>query len=464
LLADDMGLGKTLQGLAFLAWIRDGMTSGAITRAPILIVAPTGLLANWQAEHDAHLTAPGLGLCLPAYGRGLAAIKHVDGDGRPRLDVGAIRQADWVLTTYETLRDHDRDFGEVRFAVALFDEAQKIKSPGVRLTDAAKGMHADLRVALTGTPVENRLADLWCIVDGVHPGWLDDLKSFSARFERDLDPFKLASLKGQLERGFGGRAPLMLRRLKSDRLPDLPPVEERPVQRPMPAVQREAYMAALAEGRSACEPGAVLGVLQRLRSLSLHPDAEGFSTDDAFVAASARLQATMDRLDEIATRKEGVLVFLEDRALQGRLSTLLQRRYGLATPPTVINGAVPGPKRQRQVERFQAAPQGFDVMILSPKAGGVGLTVTRANHVIHLSRWWNPAVEDQCTGRVLRLGQTRPVTVNIPMAVLGGDARSFDENLDALLARKRRLMHETLMPPESDPTGDAAELFRTTIG
>ena len=121
-LADDMGLGKTLQALAFLTWIRDGMTRGHIPRAPLLIVAPTGLLENWRAEHDRHIAAPGLGECLRAYGAGLRALRNDCGDGRPTLDVEAIRRVDWVLTTYETLRDYDRDFGAIRFAVLLADE------------------------------------------------------------------------------------------------------------------------------------------------------------------------------------------------------------------------------------------------------------------------------------------------------------------------------------------------------
>jgi len=120
LLADDMGLGKTFQSLAFLAWLREGMASGAIERAPILVVAPTGLLENWRAEHDRHLSVPGLGHCVQAYGRALANIRKVSPEGRPNIDVEALRRADWVLTTYETLRDYDRDFGQIRFSTLLF--------------------------------------------------------------------------------------------------------------------------------------------------------------------------------------------------------------------------------------------------------------------------------------------------------------------------------------------------------
>ncbi|TDH61261.1 DEAD/DEAH box helicase [Dankookia rubra] len=145
-----------------------------------------------------------------------------------------------------------------------------------------------------------------------------------------------------------------------------------------------------------------------------------------------------------------------------RLSGLLQRRYHLPAAPMTISGRVAGAARQAGVDRFQNAPGGFDVMLLSPRAGGVGLTLTRANHVIHLARWWNPAIEDQCTGRVLRIGQDRPVTVHIPLAVLPGGRPSFDENLHALLARKRALMKEALMPPDAEP-GELAAMLKDSL-
>ena len=170
LLADDMGLGKTLQALAFLAWLREGMAISVVSPAPVLIVAPTGLLENWREEHDRHLAKPGLGRLLRAYGKDLAQHRIVSADGQPGLAPDALRSAEWVLTTYETLRDYDKDFWRVRFAAVVFDEVQKIKTPGIRLTDAAKSINATFTIALTGTPVENRLADLWCIVDTVHPG------------------------------------------------------------------------------------------------------------------------------------------------------------------------------------------------------------------------------------------------------------------------------------------------------
>jgi SNF2-related domain/Helicase conserved C-terminal domain len=462
LLADDMGLGKTFQSLAFLAWLREGMVSGAIVRAPILVVAPTGLLENWRAEHDRHLSTPGLGCCVQAYGRGLANIRKVSSEGRPSIDVEALRHSDWILTTYETLRDYDQDFGKIRFSALLFDEAQKIKTPGVRVTDAAKAMNAEFRLALTGTPVENRLADLWCITDAVHPACLGDLKTFSASYEKDPDLERLQLLKSFLDVWHGGRAPLLLRRLKEQKLPGLPRPVQRVSEAVMSGVQLAQYQAAIEDARKINKPGAVLEILQRLRAISLHPSGNQIMSDSDFINASARMRIAFDALDLIASRRERALVFLDDLDLQARLVGIIQRRYRMAVPPMIINGRVDGAARQARVDRFQVGPDEFDVMILSPRAGGVGLTLTHANHVIHLSRWWNPAVEDQCTGRVVRIGQTRDVEVHIPISLLPQGNTSFDQNLHALLERKRRLMRDALLPPNATEA-DRNELFRATI-
>ena len=200
------------------------------------------------------------------------------------------------------------------------------------------------------------------------------------------------------------------------------------------------------------------------RAPSLHPDPAMDGSDEAFVAASARCRLAFAALDRIAKAGERALVFVDDLDFQARLAGVVQRRYGLRAPPAIINGSVSGQARQARVDRFQeGAESGFDAMILSPRAGGVGLTLTAANHAIHLSRWWNPAVEDQCTGRVLRIGQTRPVTVHLPLAIFDPERPSFDRNLDALIRRKRRLFQDAFMPPEATED-EKDELFRTTVG
>jgi SNF2 family DNA or RNA helicase len=437
------------------------MEATAIPREPVLIVAPTGLLANWQKEHADHLSIPGLGECLAAFGPGLRPLRSMGDNGRPTIDVAALRRAACVLTTYETLRDYDRDFGQVRFAAAVFDEAQKIKTPAIRLTDSAKGMNVGFRIAMTGTPVENRLSDLWCIIDAANPGHLGDLKTFSREYEREQDPDRMVRLRSTLDRSIGGRPPVMLRRLRRGRLPDLPNLHECVEERVMPGAQAAAYSAAIAQARAGSR-GDVLAALQHLRAVSLHPERDAEVDDEAFIAASARLIGTFVALDNIAAQRQAVLLFVDDLGIQARVASIIQRRYGLSAAPMLINGTVAGRTRQTRVDRFQTASNAFDVMILSPRAGGVGLTLTRANHVIHLSRWWNPAVEDQCNGRALRIGQTRPVTVHIPIATLPQSGRSFDQNLHALLDRKRRLMDEALFPPEASEA-EREQLLQQTI-
>jgi hypothetical protein len=187
------------------------------------------------------------------------------------------------------------------------------------------------------------------------------------------------------------------------------------------------------------------------------------SSDVEFVSQSARLLEAIRILDSVAAVEEKVLMFVDSRAMQAALMEILQRRYHLPDPPLVINGDVPGGKRLSRAEDFQQQP-GFGVLILSPRAGGVGLTITGANHVIHLGRWWNPAIEDQATDRVYRIGQDKPVHVYTPLAVHPkyGDA-SFDVRLDQLLQQKRALSHELLAPPEASRR-DLEDLLKDVVG
>jgi len=457
LLADDMGLGKTLQGLAFLAWLREAMMAGALKKRPILIVAPTGLLFNWLKEQATHLAAPALGEPTLAFGKDLARLRSV-GSG---LNHSALQSADWVLTTYETLRDYDKDFGGIDFAAMLLDEAQKVKTPGARMTDAAKAMRCDFRIAMTGTPVENRLADLWCIIDGVAPGHLRDLRHFSKRFEAAPDPLRMAELKATLDRDVGSRPALLLRRMKETELPGLPPHAEYVHRAEMVGIQLQAYEETLRAAGAGVQQG-VLEMLQRIRAISLYPDPDTVVGDEALISRSARLRVTLEILDGIHAKGERALIFVKSLAFMARLTGLFHRRYSLAEAPMVINGSVAGASRQARVDRFQETETGFNVMILSPRAGGVGLTLTSANHVFHLTRWWNPAVEDQATARVLRIGQKRPVSIHIPIACLPSGRRAFDENLHELLTRKRQLMRDALYPAEAD-TGELSGMLRETL-
>jgi hypothetical protein len=469
LLCDDMGLGKTYQALAFCQWLRELMDQGSVPRKPILIVAPVGLLRNWELESEEHLFAPGLGSLVRAYGthlRDLRRGRHIEGTAS--LDTSRLAQADVVLANYEAVSDYQLSFGALPFCAVVFDEAQKIKSPHARMTSAAQGLNSDFFVAMTGTPVENRLADLWCIADTVQPGALPDLKEFSAKFESEAaDVAPLRELVWQDEAdALTGSPKLLLRRLKTDKLEGLPPKHEHVVRRPMPPRQHEAYARAVAM-KEMMGPEGTLGMIHALRRISLHPilaeggaDGEELRPED-----SARMAATIEILDGVSKAGEKALVFLESLDLQeaDQLPLLLQRRYGLARLPMVINGEVSTETRQARVAQFQRG-DGFDVMLLSPKAGGVGLTLTAANHVIHLSRWWNPAVEDQCSDRVYRIGQHKPVHIHYPLAILPGqEEASFDVQLQHLMERKRTLARNLLAAPAFTKQ-DYADLLRNTVG
>jgi SNF2 family DNA or RNA helicase len=324
------------------------------------------------------------------------------------------------------------------------------------MTHAVKALNAEFVVAMTGTPVENRLADLWCIADAVQPGALSDLRDFSARYEvadgdvRGLRGIVWHDEADQAEEAIASPR-MLLRRLKTDKLEGLPQKHEHPLRVTMPPRQAEAYGRALAmKGLSG--PEGTLGMIHALRRISLHPSLVEGGVDasaELRIEDSARLKATVDILDKVAAAGEKALVFLESLDLQDadQLPMLLKRRYGLARLPMVINGQVSTEARQARVEAFQRE-SGFDVMLLSPKAGGVGLTLTAANHVIHLSRWWNPAVEDQCSDRVYRIGQTKAVHIYYPLAVLPeGEEFSFDVQLQMLMDRKRKLAQNLLMAP-----------------
>ena len=475
LLADDMGLGKTFQGLAFLAWVTENKLTALskgnteVNKGPILIVTPTALLQNWMQEAERHLAPNALGKDLAqVFGAGIKKFRNPDDSARVRgetLDWLKLREHDWVLTTYETLADNHASFARVNFSVALFDEMQKVKDPGTLNTWAAKTVNADFVLGLTGTPIENRIEDLWCIMDRVFPGFLRDLRSFSRDY-RDGDPDRYRALSDQMKQSVGGAPAIMLRRMKEDELEGLPEKRIETYPTMMPTVQAEAYgriVAQALEGDGAKARGAMLEVIQNLRGISLYPgdpsdvDLSTVRGCREWIEQSARLGKSFEILRGLERSGEKGLIFVEQRGMQALLAEAMSTMFGM-DEPLIINGNTPGIQRQKKVDEFQGRRRGFDVMILSPKAAGVGLTITAANHVLHLSRWWNPAVEDQCNDRVYRIGQDKAVTIHIPMAVhptLGN--RTFDVTLHGMLERKREMSRNLLMPPVSDT--DLKDMF-----
>jgi SNF2 family DNA or RNA helicase len=261
----------------------------------------------------------------------------------------------------------------------------------------------------------------------------------------------------------------MLRRMKDRARDGLPSKESMAYRVNMPPIQAEAYrqivVKALADADTKRQ---MLETLHRLRAISLHPrgavgvDTGNLESANTWLNESARMRKSVEVLRQLKDRGAKAIVFVEDLAIQRAFAEAMATIFDLDDVPGIINGGVPGDKRQKVVDDFQGAPNGFGLLVLSPKAAGVGLTITAANHVIHLSRWWNPAVEDQCNDRAYRIGQTRDVTIHLPMAIHPKFADdSFDARLNELLERKRSLSRNMLCPPES--ANDVTELFANIV-
>ena len=476
--ADDQGLGKTLQTLAFLAWLKEEMSQlPEGERHPVLVVAPTGLLRTWRDEEQNHLKGTRLGARIDAFGPGLRELR-VHGlsgrdtdDGVPRLGFDALRDAIrkghghewWVLTTYETLANYQHSFRNVHFSTVVFDEVQKIKNPKTLMALAARGVRAEFRIGLTGTPLENHVVDLWAVMDVVVPGRLKTLKEFLDSYG-DVTEENMRELHGRLfhpiQTAIQRLPPVGQRRLKEDVLADLPRKDYRVYPAIMPTGQARAYEVArqhLVDGAR----GATLKLLHHIRGVSLHPDSPDTETEnsEAYFLRSARFDSLRRILAQIRERGERVLVFTENRRMQSFVAQWIRSEFGLREV-RIINGATTIARRKKYVFEFQRHLEqdgGFDVLILSPRAAGVGLTLTAATHVIHLSRWWNPAVEEQCNDRIYRIGQDRDVMVHLPLAIHPVHReRSFDCVLNDLMRRKRSLARAALWPPTLSDVDNAA--------
>lgn len=443
LMADDMGLGKTLQILYFIDW----HSRKYANHKPYLIVAPISLLENWRNEYERFFMQPRMKI-------NMLTSKDVTRKFNKSI-VDKMQKMDIILTNYESLRISQLNFCAVEFDVVALDEAQKIKSPGTLVTNAAKALKCNFKIAMTGTPVENSLLDLWCIMDFCVPGLLGNAKAFAAQYQNPLkkEDTDIVALGNEVHDKLGV---YFMRRLKKDAAKDLPDKIELKEKVLMPPVQKEIYASVVNDYTSGIQPN-MLVTIMHLREVSEHPylyDSTLLNHEtDEIVDTSARLQATIKFLDEIKKKEEKVIIFVERKETQKMLQKLCLKRYGIITK--IINGDTPSivkrnmpnkQSRQSSIDEFQAV-DGFNVIIMSPVAAGMGLNVTAANHVIHYSRHWNPAKENQATDRAYRIGQTKDVFVYYPMAVRA-DIKSFDETLDDLLSRKTSLATSTIFPTE----------------
>jgi len=427
-LADDMGLGKTIQVLALLLVLQ------ARSEKPRrhLLVAPASLLGNWLAE--ATRFAPSLKV----------GVAHVSGDGVTEANT---KSADLVITTYGTLARTDW-LRKTRWDTLVLDEAQAIKNPGAQQTKAVKSVPARARLALTGTPVENRAGDLWSLFDFLQPGLLGTAPEFR----------RLANAAADRAEGWAPVSrlvgPYILRRMKTDRrvAPDLPEKTELATSCGLTAEQAALYQQAvdalkkrLAETDGIARRGAVLQSLMRLKQIVNHPS-HWLGDGGWEPTRSGKLQRLAELVEPIAARQEKVLVFSQFKEAVEPLSRVLAGFFGRAG--LVLHGETPIKKRQELVGRFQD-DDALPYLVLSLKAGGTGLNLTAATHVVHFDRWWNPAVEDQATDRAFRIGQKRAVFVH-KMVCRG----TVEERVDELIHGKRKLASELL--------GGAADEVRLT--
>jgi len=469
LLADDMGLGKTLQVLCFAEWLAHDRDE-----CRILVVSPLSVVENWKDEY-ARFFPNGI---LETYASTEA--DQVVRSLPESLDGGGAKLC--LIIGYESLRTYQLRLGRVDWTLLVLDEAQRIKTPGRIVTNAAKAMKTQFRVAATGTPVENSFHDYWSIMDFSVPGLLGDARSFGKEFAvKRTTPYEEIDRVGRRLRERSG--PFLKRRLKRDVLSDLPPKhqsdreEDREIfarfglQRNMPDEQLREYKRVVARARQDSElsqsRSGILTAIQRLKWVSDHPHLYSENlleqTTDQIVGQSARMIALVEILDHVKSAKEKAIVFAEFKMTQRMIAHVIQQKYGLNV--SIINGDTPAlarrgkESRQSAIRQFNSS-EGFNVIVMSPIAAGVGLNVTGANHVVHYGRHWNPAKEDQATDRAYRIGQAKTVYVYHPMAI-AEEFETFDVILGALLSSKRHFASATLFPSEMAEVEPADLLQRT---
>jgi SNF2 family DNA or RNA helicase len=418
-LADDMGLGKTVQLLAFLLQRLESRDE-----RPALLVAPTSVLGNWERETE-------------RFAPNLSVIRHY-GSERPRTANDIPRKAGTlVITSYGLLRRDGELLSSVPWSTVVLDEAQNIKNAASITAKAARSLLASHRFALTGTPVENRLAELWSIFEFANPGLLGPLEQFRREFAVPIERYGNEDAATRLRQV---TSPFLLRRLKSDPtiIKDLPPKNEMKVVCTLTREQATLYQAVVDEEMRRIESaegierrGRVLALLMFLKQICNHP-AQYLGDAGPLPRRSGKLDRATEMLEEALAEGDKALVFTQFREMGDRLVAHFEQR--LAVEVSFLHGGTPRKARDEMVRRFQDEAYGPRVFVLSVKAGGTGLNLTAASHVFHFDRWWNPAVEDQATDRAYRIGQKRAVQVHKLVC-----AGTVEEKVDRMLEQKRGL-------------------------
>lgn len=423
LLADDMGLGKTIQVIAYLLYLKE---LGNLT--PTLIVLPKTLIENWQNE-------------IYKFAPILADSLYIHRNADRLKDSSVIEKFDLVLTTYATLARDQLILGKIDWEMVICDEAQAIKNPSTANSTVIKALKNKGRLALTGTPVENNMTELWSIIDFVQPGLFGSLKDFRSNYEKRLkDEQAYEEVQADLEEKMRF---VYLRRTKlgelKGQLPDKFIVKN---QVGLGKVQKRLYQQVIDYVKNEEMSGLV--AIQRLKMLCSHPGLVDASFRDLSLKEVPKLQKTMELIASVKEKNEKVIIFTEYRQMQSIIKKEIINSFGINA--LIINGATG--HRQGIVDEFNRKP-GFDVLILSPKAAGTGLTITGANHVIHYTRWWNPAVENQATDRVYRIGQDKDVQVYYPIVGDDDNNRTVENIIDELLEEKKALADNVIVPSKS---------------
>lgn len=420
-IADDMGLGKTLQVITALLKLKQ---DGVLDQSKVLVVVPTSLLTNWQKEIDRF--APTL----------TVGVFHGS-----RRELASVRP-DVLLTTYGIARRAAAILKALTWKVLVVDEAQNIKNPTTAQTKAIKAIPAAGCIAMSGTPVENRLSEYWSIMDFANRGYLGTLKHFEREYTAPIQIDRDRQVAESFQRV---TAPFLLRRLKSDRsvISDLPNKVESNQYCALTATQAALYESVVREGLQTLSEeedrfkrqGLILQMILALKQICNHPD-QYLKQPAGEAAASGKLERLFDLLDDLYASHEKALIFTQFREMGELLAHWLQQRYGQA--PMFLHGGVARAKRDEMVERFQT-DRTERVFLLSLKAGGTGLNLTAASNVIHFDLWWNPAVEAQATDRAYRIGQQQNVQVH--RFITSG---TFEERINEMIQHKRELAEMTV--------------------
>lgn len=447
-LADDMGLGKTVQFITYLLHVKQHGPAST----PSLLICPTSVIGNWQKE-------------LKRFAPSLHVMIHYGNDRQKKeAFLPAIKGADLVITSYALSHLDEQELGMVTWDTICLDEAQNIKNAYTKQASAVRDLKAWHRIALTGTPIENRLSELWSIFDFLNPGYLGSLGEFTQRFVHPIERDQDQQLINQVQRLI---QPFLLRRVKTDpniQL-DLPDKNESKEYVPLTTEQGALYETAIQDMFDRMEKaspmerrGLILTTLTRLKQLCDHPALilnEIATTDEA--SRSHKLERLLELVEDIRQKKERCLIFTQYIEMGNLLQRVLTREgYG---PVYFLNGATKKEKRDEMIARFQDSTLPDEergaIFILSLRAGGTGLNLTEANHVIHVDRWWNPAVENQATDRAHRIGQQRNVHV-YKFISLG----TIEERIDEMMERKLSLSQQIVGTGESWITELSTEELR----